>query len=295
MELKELRHFIEVVHYDGFSNAAKKIFVSQPTLSKSIKKLETKLNIELFERSTRKLILTDTGSIVYKQAQKILGATDELTILLDDLALVPNGKIEFGIPPLIGALFFPEIAGSFAKFNSEVKLELVEHGAKKIEALIDEGKVEIGIVVSPMEQSKFNIFPFKQEDFEVFLHADHPLANEKILTLEELKNEKFILFNSEFALHDLIIRHCQNAGFEPNITYESSQWDLITELVNAQLGITILPHSVYSKMNNNKVKMIPLENPPIWQLNIITKKDSYHSFAVKALLDFLVKDTSFDS
>lgn len=294
MELKELRHFIEVVHYDGFSNAAEKIFVSQPTLSKSIKKLENKLNIELFERSTRKLILTDAGSIVYKQAQKILGATDELSMLLDDLALTPNGKIEFGIPPLIGALFFPEIAGSFAKVNPGVKLELVEHGAKKIESLVDEGKVEIGIVVSPMEQYKFNVFPFKQEDFEVFLHADHPLAQKSLLTLEELKNEKFILFNSEFALHDLIIRHCQNAGFDPMITYESSQWDLITELVNAQLGITILPHSVYSKMNKNKVKMIPLEHPPIWQLNIITKKESYHSFAVKALLNFLVQDVNFD-
>ena len=290
MELKELRYFIDIVRYGGFSRAAENIYVSQPTLSKSIKKLEMKLNVELFERSTRKLILTDTGSIVHEQAQKILGKANELTILLDDLALVPKGKIHFGVPPLIGSLFFPDIARSFASLNPEVKLELVEHGAKKIEALIDEGIVEIGIVVRPTETEKFNIFPFKKEKFEVFLHTNHPLANKDKLTLAELKKENFILFNSEFALHDLIIRYCQNAGFEPNITYESSQWDLITELVNAELGVTILPQSVYSKMNKNKVKMIPLENPPIWELNIITKKDSYHTFAVKALLSFLIKD-----
>lgn len=292
LELKELRHFIEVIRYGGFSKAAENIYVSQPTLSKSIKKLETKLNVELFERSTRKLILTDAGSIVYKQAQQILGKTEELTMLLDDLALIPKGKIHFGVPPLIGALFFPEIAGSFTVYNPEVKLELVEHGARKIESLIDEGKVEIGIVVLPTIKDKFNIFPFKNEDFEVFLHANHPLARKKKLTLAELKNEDFILFNPEFTLHHLIIRHCQSAGFEPNIAYESSQWDLITELVNNELGITILPQSVYPKMNKNKVKMIPLENPPIWELNIITKKDSYHGFAVKELLSFLVKDYS---
>lgn len=294
MELKELRYFIEIVNYDGFSRAAENIFVSQPTLSKSIKKLESKLNVELFERSTRKLILTDAGKIVFKQAQKILGATDELNILLDDLALIPEGNIDFGVPPLIGALFFPEIAGAFAQAHPKIKLELVEHGAKKIETLIDEGKVEIGIVVSPTVEDKFNVFPFKKENFQVFLHANHILANRKILNLEELKQEKFILFNPEFALHDLIIRYCQNAGFQPQIAYESSQWDLITELVNAELGLTILPVSVYSKMNNHNVKMIPLENPPIWQLNIITKKDSYHSYSVKALLNFLIKDTHLD-
>lgn len=290
LELKELSHFIEVVRYGGFSRAAENIYVSQPTLSKSIKKLELTLNVELFERSTRKLILTDAGSIVYEQAQEILGKTDELTMLLNDLALVPKGKIHFGVPPLIGALFFPEIARSFTVFNPEIKLELVEHGARKIESLIDEGKVDIGIVVLPTVNDKFNIFPFKKEVFEVFLHANHPLAKKEKLTLTELKNEDFILFNPEFTLHDLIIRHCQNAGFEPNIAYESSQWDLITELVNNELGITILPQSVYSKMNKNKVKMIPLENPPIWELNIITKKNSYHGFAVKELMNFLIKD-----
>src|SRR5699024_10198768 len=254
-----------IVRYGGFSRAAENIYISQPTLSKSIKKLESTLKVELFERSTRKLVLTDAGKIVYEQAQEIIGATNQLTTLLDNLALIPEGKIKFGVPPLIGALFFPEIAGAFATEYPYVKLELVEHGAKKIETLIDEGEVEIGIVVSPTVKNKFNEFPFKKEDFKVFLHANHKLAHRKTLTLQ-----------------DLNIRHCQNAGFQPHITYESSQWDLITELVNAELGITILPLSVYSKINNQNIKMIPLEDPPVWQLNIITKKDSYHSYSVKA-------------
>ena len=295
LELKELDHFINIVRYGGFSRAAENIYISQPTLSKSIKKLESTLKVELFERSTRKLVLTDAGKIVYEQAQEIIGATNQLTTLLDNLALIPEGKIKFGVPPLIGALFFPEIAGAFAAEYPNVKLELVEHGAKKIETLIDEGEVEIGIVVSPTVKNKFNEFPFKKEYFKVFLHANHKFAHRKTLTLEDLKQENFILFNQEFALHDLIIRHCQNAGFQPHITYESSQWDLITELVNAELGITILPVSVYSKINNQNIKMIPLEDPPVWQLNIITKKNSYHSYSVKALLNFLIDNLNIQN
>src|SRR5699024_12726467 len=107
----------------------------------------------------------------------IIRATKQLTTVLGNLALIPEGKIKFGVPTLIGALFFPKIAGAFATEYPNIKLELVEHGAKKIETLIDEGEVEIGIVVSPTVKNKFNEFHFKKEDFKVYLHAIHNFSN----------------------------------------------------------------------------------------------------------------------
>ncbi|MBM7662790.1 DNA-binding transcriptional LysR family regulator [Bacillus mesophilus] len=90
--------------------------------------------------------------------------------------------------------------------------------------------------------------------------------------------ENFILFNRDFALHNLIIERCENAGFTPNVVYESSQWDLIAELVAGELGVTMLPKSIYSRMNQKAISMIPPHAPPMWQLGIITKKDSYLSW-----------------
>ncbi len=98
VELKDLRYFTEVAYYGSFTKAAASTYLSQPTLSKSIKKLELELNVELFERSTRSLMLTDTGEIVLQQARKILGATDELSCLLDDLINLPTGKLRLGFP-----------------------------------------------------------------------------------------------------------------------------------------------------------------------------------------------------
>ncbi|MEH7237799.1 LysR family transcriptional regulator [Bacillus sp. JJ1562] len=290
MELKDLRYFIEVVDYGSFTKAAVNTYISQPTLSKSIKKLETELKVELFERSTRKLILTDAGEIVYKQATKILGATNELHTLLDDLMNLPTGNIKIGIPPLIGTLFFPTIAGKFGMQHAQVSLELIELGAKRIEHLVDEGQVDVGIVVNPTDYSKFIVHPFVKEEFMLFTHPTHPLSRDKSVKLEKLENESFILFNQEFALHNLIIQHCNTAGFSPKIAYVSSQWDLITELVIAQLGITLLPKSIYSKMDETQINMIPLETPPMWELVVITKKDRYQSFAVRALLEFLAAE-----
>lgn len=290
MELKDLRYFLEVVHYRSFTKAAINTYISQPTLSKSIKKLETDLNVELFERSTRKLKLTDAGELVYKQALKILGATNELHTLLDDLMNLPTGKIKIGIPPLIGTLFFPTIAQKFGREHAQVSLELIELGAKRIENLVDEGQVDVGIVVHPTDYSKFEVQPFIKEEFMLFTHPTHPFSNEKSVKLEQLEHESFILFNQEFALHHLIIQHCQNAGFMPEIAHLSSQWDLIAELVIAQLGVTLLPKSIYSKMDQSLINMIPLEKPPMWELLVITKKDRYQSFAMRALLKFLTKE-----
>lgn len=290
MMLRELQHFIAIVDYGNFSKAATNIYVSQPTLSKSIKKLEEKLNVHLFRRSTRTLQLTDAGHIVYQQALKILEETEELSALLDNLTHVPSGEISIGIPPLIGTLFFPKIASDFERLYPKVSLTLIEHGAKRIEILVNEGKVDVGLIVLPTTEQHFHITPFIEEAFYLFTPLDHHLAKEEIVQITQLKEEKFILFNKDFALHQLIIQYCQRAGFQPRIAYESSQWDLITELVRADLGITLFPKSIHTKMTHNSVKMIPLQQPPMWNLGVITKKDRYQSFAVRALIQYLEKN-----
>lgn len=288
MELKELEHFIAVVEYDGFSKAASNIYVSQPTLSKSIRKLEETLNVILFERSTRKLELTDAGNLVYHKALKIINATEELKASLDDLLHVPSGEINIGIPPLIGTLFFPIIAKKFDQLHPQISLQLIEHGAKRIEYLIEEGKVDVGIVVLPVNEKRFTVTPFINEAFKLFVHPDHQLARRRQVKIKELKEENFILFNKEFSVHDLIINECERKGnFTPNITYESSQWDVIAELVSAKLGITLLPKTIYSKMNPLNITAVSIESPPMWELGIITKKDRYLSYAVRSLLQFL--------
>jgi DNA-binding transcriptional LysR family regulator len=290
LELKDLRYFIEVVNYGSFTKAAANTYISQPTLSKSLKKLESELKVELFERSTRKLKLTDAGEIVYKQGVKILGATNELTTLLDDLINLPTGTIKIGIPPLIGTLFFPAIAKNFGKAYPDVTLELVELGAKRIEHLVEEGQVDVGIIVFPIDHSKFDTLPFIKEEFMLYTHINHTLANKEAVNIQQLAEENFILFNREFALHELIIEHCKMAGFQPNIAYESSQWDLIAELVSAKLGITLLPKSIYAKMDPNAIQITPLQDAPMWELGVITRKERYQSFAVRTLLKFLSEE-----
>ncbi|MCL1697988.1 MULTISPECIES: LysR family transcriptional regulator [unclassified Lysinibacillus] len=285
MELRDLKAFMAVVEYGSFTKAASESFISQPSLSKSIKKLENALHVELLNRSTRNIELTDAGSIVYKQGQKITRSIHDLHILLDDLSNIKTGTIKLGIPPLIGTLFFPEIARKFHKQYPNVHLELVERGAKMIGTLVENGDVDMGIVVIPTDERKFSVQSFVEDQFFVFINESHPLAQQERILLQDLKNETFIIFTEEFTLHDYVIKSCKSVGFTPIVGYKSSQWDLIVELVSSNLGVTLLPYSIAAKQTNKNVKIIPLLNFDMpWRLGVITKKNTYQSFALKQLL-----------
>lgn len=290
MELRDLKSFMEVAKYKSFTSAAEHSYLTQPSLSKAVKKLEKELGVELFDRSTRHLYLTDAGQIVYQQSQKAFSALSELNVLLDDLRNIAVGDIKIGIPPLIGTLFFPKIAEVFTNRYPNVSLELVEHGAKLIERLVEDAQIDVGIIVLPASEEKFHTYPFIQDEFYVFLHKDHKLAERTSISLNELAEEKFVLFKKDFTLHDYIIQACQKEGFTPNVSYRSSQWDLIVELVSSQLGITLLPKSIYDKQSNDNIKIVRLENPTLyWNLGVITKKDAYHSYALKKFVNMLLE------
>jgi DNA-binding transcriptional LysR family regulator len=285
VELRDLKSFIEVVIHQSFTKAAAHSYLSQPSFSKAVKKLEEELNVEVFDRSTRHLRLTDAGQIVYEQAQKAMESLSEITNLLDDLKNVTSGEIKIGIPPLIGTLFFPTIAMRVQEKYPNVSLHLVERGAKLIGQLVENGEVDLGIIVLPADTTKFNVQPFITDEFVLYVHKKHPLAKRSTVIISELKEEKFILFSDEFTLHDYIKNVCLEAGFIPEISYQSSQWDLILELVSSEFGITLLPRSIYSKQNNPNVQIVPLTEPTLyWRLGLITKKDAYHSFALREVL-----------
>ena len=294
MEIRDLRNFVKVVQAGSFTRAAEQSFVSQPSLSKSIKRLEEELDVELLERTTRFIRLTDEGKVVFEQSKKAISAMDEIQLHLNDLRHVHSGTIKIGIPPLIGTLFFPTLARAFHQKYPNVLLELHERGAKLIGQLVDEGTVNIGFVVLPTNDKLFEVRSFIEDEFVLFIHKDHPLAQKEIVSIKELKNESFIIFSEEFTLHDVVIQACNKAGFIANIAYKSSQWDLIIELVASQLGITLLPKSIFEKQNNKDIKIVPIVEELYWKLGIITKKDGYLPFSVMEFLSFSQKQPLFN-
>lgn len=289
MDIKHLQYFIEVSKFNSFSRAADNLFITQPTISKMIKNLETELGVALIDRSSKQITLTDAGQIILEQATLIDKAFNNLKTELDNLTGLKKGHIRIGLPPIFNAHFFLKILGNFHEKYPGITFQLVEDGSKKIEEDVGNKLLDVGIIVLPTKTDIFDHFSFMEEDLKLILHPSHPLAIRDEVELSELANESFILFNKDFVLNDRIILSCNNVGFNPHIISESSQQSFIEEMVASKLGISLLPESICHNLNEN-VKSVKVTNPSIsWNLGIIWGNNQYFSYAAKEWLKFTIE------
>lgn len=288
MELRELKYFSEIARLKSMTKAAESLHVSQPALSKMIKGLESELGMILLNRSNKTLEITDAGMVVREYAQKVNALLEEMSQSLNDMSNLMQGTIHIGLPPFIGSLFFPQLLAEFHLKYANIKFNIKEYGAAKVVKSVEEGELELGVAVLPLkEEHKYNIFPLAEEEMKLLVHNKHRLSGKEKVHLAELEDEEFIFYNEDFALHDILWRQFSKIGYEPKILFTSSQWDLMTDMVAANLGVTILPESICNRVQNHKVKKISLEPVTPWKLAVITKKNKYISLASRAFIDYI--------
>lgn len=285
MDILHLNYFLEVARRKSFTKASQTLRVSQPSISKVIKTLENELNVTLFERSGREVELTDAGKAILQQAQHVVNEFHTLTAELTDLFNLKKGEVIIGLPPMIGSRFFPKVIGNFRRTYPGIHLKLIEVGSKQVEADVEAGVLELGVVALPTTLDSFEVFSFVNEPLRVVLNQDHPLADHTALTLLDLKDEPFVLYKDDFSLYDHILFHCRERDMVLSIACQSSQWDFIVEMVGARLGIALLPETICKELDPHRFKSIALYDPVIpWNLAIIWKKDKYLSFATREWL-----------
>ena len=286
MEIRHLEYFSEVARQLSFTKAASTLHVSQPSISKAIKNLETELGIPLFYRS-KQLELTDAGKAVLVNAQHVLRAFQNLTAELSDITELKKGEIKIGIPPIIGAAFFSKIISQFKALYPTVEILLTEVGSKMIKQGVDDGSLDIGLICNtPLKNSSFEAVQVIKDPLMLIVHHEHPLAeNDKIL-LADLESEPFIMYRDDFTLYDRILDECSKNEFYPNIVCQSSQKDFMIEMVEARLGVALLPSKIARSIKSNSIKSIKLTQSNInLELGMIWKKDKYLPFAVKKFID----------
>ncbi|UVI33051.1 LysR family transcriptional regulator [Paenibacillus spongiae] len=287
MDLRQLSYFLEVAQHASFSKASQSIHLSQPTLSKMVRNLENELGIVLFDRSTRRVVLTEAGKLVQTHAQAVINARQQLLAAVEDLTEMRRGQFALGLPPVIGASFFPKVIADFHQLHPDIAIHIVEEGGKRIEQLLLEGKINLGVIVLPVDEGLFDIIPIVQRHLNLVLPHAHPLSRKRKVRLADLRDEPFILFRQEFNLHDRVKAACIREGFEPRVVYESAQWDFIYELICANQGISLLPETICAKLDTGKVRVIRLIEPSIhWDLAIIRKKGGYISQAAQGWIEF---------
>ncbi|WP_088186902.1 LysR family transcriptional regulator [Desulfosporosinus sp. FKA] len=288
MDIRQLVYFAEVVKRKGFSKAGESLHITQPTISKMIKGMEDELGATLLERTTKKVELTDIGEVVYRHALNIVQSMESLEAELDDVRQVRKGYIRMGLLPMIGYNFISRIIAEFQKLHPHITIQILENGAREVEHSISAGDIDLGIVVLPVSEDVFECLPVVEEHLKLLVHPKHHLASSHEVSLEELKEETFIFYPENFALYYHIKEACQKAGFNPNVLYESSQWDFISEMVADNLGIAFLPDSICKNLDSSRIKVIPLAPPGIPRyLAFIWRRNTYLKFAAREFISFV--------
>nr|WP_312471424.1 LysR family transcriptional regulator [Neobacillus sp.] len=290
LELRQLRLFMEVAKQKSITKAAENMHLSQPALSKSIIALEEELGMTLIIRTNKTSDLTDTGKVVLEYAQKMNALQDEMKTTLNDMTNLTRGQINIGLPPFIGSLFFPRVMAKFHHAYPNIELNITEYGGARVVKSVEEGEFELGVAVLPLDELQFNIYPIVEEEMKLLVYKNHRLASRNEVEIEDLTDEEFIFYHDEFALNQMMRDHFIAAGFEPKILFKSSQWDLMSEMVAANLGITILPQSICNRVFTKDIKIIDLRPAIMWRLAVLTKKDRYLSIAGKTFIDFILKE-----
>jgi DNA-binding transcriptional LysR family regulator len=289
MELRTLRAFVEVVRQGGFTQAAKKVFATQSTVSKAIKHLEDEIGVPLLDRIGHRSKLTAAGEIVYQRALRMLAERNDLMAELDELRGLKRGTLRLGLPPVGSSTLFAPLFAAYHKRHPGVEIRLVEHGGERLEELLLSGEIELAASLLPVSDT-MQWQPVRREPLTVLLSTNDELSRRRSVGLPAVKHLPFILFEAGFALNRVILDACHRHGFEPNIVARSSQIDFIVELAAAGLGVAFLPRMIAERRKLPSVSRVPLVEPDTdWHIAMIWRRGAYLSQAASAWLDLVSK------
>lgn len=263
IELRHLHYFKVLAEELHYRKAAEKLYISQSALSQQIKQLENLLELSLFDRINKRVVLNDAGKLFYKDAIQVI---HKMQTALNNLKLLKRGNTgQIGIS-FVASAMQSILPGLLKKFNSDcpnIKFYLEELTNKEQLAALQKGDIDLGFMRSNQVGQNMMIKSVFKENFTLVLPKTHPMTAAKFNHVGELKDEHFILFpNDQSQLYyQQIINLCADQGFTPNITHRSIHAPTIFKLVENGMGLSIIPKSLATTENPN-IKFIELKDIP---------------------------------
>lgn len=259
MDLRLLRSFVALADELHFSRAAKRVHVVQAALSQQIRTLEDEIGARLFDRTTRRVQLTEVGRVFLPEAQAVLAAADRASSRATRAARGALGDLRVGFVSAAGFSPLPQALEVFKKECPDVRVRLVQQGTQRQLEALRAGELDVGLVLAPAEVGPFASRILSAEPLMVVLSTRHRLAKRKRLALRDLASESIIWMvdRSEPQLRRHYIGLCEAQGFHPNIAYEVDHIASMLGLVAADLGVSHAPRST-KRLHAEGVRFVAL-------------------------------------
>ncbi|HEL2051433.1 TPA: LysR family transcriptional regulator [Streptococcus suis] len=293
MDINRLKEFVQLAKTGNYLEAAENLFISQSSLSKHILSLEKELDILLFDRTTRRVRLTDAGRTLLKYAEEMLAIDYQWQTALLNLKDTSQQKLDIGTIPIMSAYGITDLISEYKKENPKTQLMVFEGETSLLKERVLAGQSELAFIrrVFPTteiaDSELFSIRNFTRDYLVAVLPSEHPLANQDFIHLSELRNENFLFLHQQSILHQISLNACREAGFEPNIVYSGKRAENIVDLVAKGMGISLLMSKPVAYLNTSSyIKLIPVSPYIETEIAIYTKKGAKLSVAAQHFLQF---------
>lgn len=257
--LRQLRYCVALAEHRHFGRAAESVGIAQPPLSVQIRELERALGIDLFDRSARSVELTPAGAAFVTRAREILAALSAAVTEAGEIAAGEKGRLRIAYPSSLLYTRLSAIISRFRKSRPGVAVDLIESPSSRHGELIRSGAVDAGFARDPEDAAGLVRHRLLHESLLVALPATHPLSRRTRLDPRDLAEEPFVFFPREAhpVLHDRIIAVLHGAGVTPRIVQESNEWLTVVALVEAGMGLSIVPES-FRSIRSSQLRYRPL-------------------------------------
>jgi DNA-binding transcriptional LysR family regulator len=263
MDLRQLNYFLVLAEELHFNRAAEKLHIVQPALSKQIQLLEKALEVKLFNRTKRKVELTEAGTYFYKEVHRLVNELDKVKNQTRLLQKGERGEIRIGYVGSCIHTFLPDLLTELNGNYPQVQTYLNEMTSSAQMSALEHGNLDVAFLRNPFPNNEMGQKLVFSETFSLILPKSHSLTVENFSGIQQLKDEKFILPpKADGELYYKVqLSICEDAGFLPDIAHETVHGHTVLNLVDHGLGITFLPTS-FKKVTNADVRFIELKNIP---------------------------------
>lgn len=287
-DLQELQAFVAVADRSSFSQAAEDLFLSQPALSRRIDKLEETLGVKLFERTTRKVQLTNVGRIFLANVRTALDELEGAILGVSDLAAHRTGIVTLACVPTAVRYFLPEVLLQFSERFPKIRVRIHDESAQDVLNLVLAGEADFGINFAGSEDPEIDFQPVYREDYVLAMRQEHPLAKRKKLSWKETAKERHISVSRSSGNRSLIDNALAGVEKHPAVFYEVNHVSGILALVEAGMGVAAVPRLSLPQHPGAPVIGVPLVSPPVYRtLGLIRKRGRVMPPAAQTLFGML--------
>jgi len=267
MTLTELRYIVAVAREHHFGRAAEACFVSQPTLSVSIKKLEDELDVKIFERGANEVTVTPLGQEIVRQAQSVIEQAASIKEIAKRGKDPVSGPLKLGVIYTIGPYLLPDLVRQAIESVPQMPLMLQENFTGKLLEMLRTGELDCAIMAEPFPDTGLAIAALYDEPFMAAVPKNHPLAKRKSVSTDELKSETMLLLGTGHCFRDHVLEVCpEYARFASDAegirkSFEGSSLETIKYMVASGMGVTVVPQLSVPKDTQPHIRYVPFTKP----------------------------------